>query len=159
MSLKEFLSFNISKCKFLWISLSTMRATCPAHLILIYHYVHALAFLIIYDMKVCTFVIEWYVETLYEQRYLPDTVTVTMSINTLPSTGSCIGDFDNCVHVGKMHARAPCRSDQYNVFHIKENGLPPLTHPLVDGDGRSCTILQWRQLWQRPQDQRRGQQR
>ena len=110
-------------------------------------------------MKVCTFVIEWCEETLDEQRYLPDTVRGTSRINTLPSTGSCIGEFENCVCKRKMHARAPCSSDQQNVSHIKENGLPTLTHPLVDGDGRPCTILQWRQLWERPQDQRRGRQR
>jgi hypothetical protein len=61
-----------------------MRVTWPAHLIFIYQYMHTLAFLIIYDMKVCTFVIEWYVETLerttlsarhcdsnYEHKYIP----------------------------------------------------------------------------------------
>jgi len=50
-------------------------------------------------------------------------------------------------------------SDQQNVFHIKENGLHTLTHPLVDGDGRPCTTLQWQQILERRQDQRRGQQR
>ena len=58
-----------------------------------------------------------------------------------------------------MHVRAPCCSYQQNVPHIKEHGLPILTHPIVDGDGRPCTILQWRQLRERPQDQQRGQQR
>lgn len=110
-------------------------------------------------MTVCAFVIEWCEETLDEQRYLPDTVRGILSINTLPTTGSCIVDFENCVYKGKMHARVPCWSDQQNVSHIKENGLSTLTHPLVDGGGRPCTILQWRQLRERPQDQRRRQQR
>jgi hypothetical protein len=115
---KGFISFNFSYCKLLWISFSTLRATWPAHLIIIYRYMYTLAFLIIIDMKMCKCVTEWCEETLDEQRYLPDTVRGALSINTLPSTGSCIGDFQNCVYKGKTHVRAPCWSDQQNVSHI-----------------------------------------